>query len=604
MVIKGFLVAVSIVLIQGLALAKTTVKKENGGWKLYVNDKPFEVKGVTFGGDVTKENVGKYMKDFKFLGVNTIRTWGTNDNTQILLDSAEAYGVKVMVGIWMRHGRPGMEGDDSFDYLKDAKGMDAMYEGAIATVNKYKNHPAVLYFGVGNEVYLNIATNEEKLAYSLFLEKVCSNIKQIDADHPIVSVDAWNFGFKWWKEYVPSVDIYGVNSYGPGVKQIPGELTKAGVDKPYVITEFGVSGEWDSKLDRNGYKIEPDDKAKYKAIAPGVKEWITPNPSCLGSYVFHYGNDDTFGSVWLLFRYADYTRPQYWATREAYTGEKPINNVPDISAFSIPDTNAVQTGSWVKVKLDASDIENDQLDISFHYNQRSGSRARKDQINPLVFKGNLKEGYQIKVPEENGAIKIYAFVKDTYKNIGIAQTSIMIKNKGFHSDFLPGARTALPFYVYNDSYKMPYSPTAYMGNFAEMKVDAANKEQVHGGKESLKITYEGSDNWFGLGLVDPPNDWGTRPGGYSVKGAKTFTFWAKASLDNVDATFGFGMIGDDKTYYDTDKQSIKISLTSTWTKYEIELEDADLRCIRSGFTIYSGGIGQPFSIWVDDVQFK
>ena len=600
--IKKIVVAALLVLTQGIVLAKTTVKKENGEWKLFVNEQPFQLKGLTFGGDVTKENVGGYLRDLRFLGVNTVRTWGTNDNTKILLDSAEVYGIKVMLGIWMRHGRPGMEGDDSFDYLTDSKGMDDMYKGAIATVEQFKNHPALLYFGVGNEVYLNIATDEEKKAYSLFLEKVCSHIKSIDSNHPIVSVDAWSFGFKWWKEYVPSVDIYGVNSYGPGVAQIPNELQKAGVDKPYVITEFGVSGEWDSKKDRNGSLIEPSDEDKYHDIAVGAKEWILSKPSCLGVYVFHYGNDNSFGSVWLLLRYNDSFRPQYWATREAFTGLKPINNVPKLLGFKIMDTLSA-TGKWVKVQVDISDAENDKLEISFHYNQRLGSRARKDQINALECRGSAQKGYEIKVPDENGIVKLYVFAKDSYNNIGIAQSSIVIKNKG-NSKFLPGAKTTLPFFVYNDAAKMPYSPTAYMGDFASMKVDAANREEVHSGKEVIKISYDRADGWFGIGFVDPANDWGARPGGYSVKGAKKYVFWAKCNVENVQATIGFGMIGDENPYYDTEKKSIKIPLSLDWTKYEIELEESDLRCIRTGFTLYSAGVGEPFSIWVDDISFK
>ena len=38
-----------------------------------------------------------------------------------------------MVGIWMRHGRPGMEDDDSFNYLEDKEGMEDMYKNAIKT---------------------------------------------------------------------------------------------------------------------------------------------------------------------------------------------------------------------------------------------------------------------------------------------------------------------------------------------------------------------------------------------------------------------------------------------------------------------------------------
>ena len=143
--------------------AQTTINKtDDGNWQLQVNGKPFDVKGVTFGYDKDTSSYDSYFKDLKFLGVNTIRTWATGKNTKTLLDAAEANGVKVMLGIWMRHGMPGMEDDDTFNYLQNTKGKETMFINALNVVNTYKNHPAILTWGVGNEVYLNTATDEEK----------------------------------------------------------------------------------------------------------------------------------------------------------------------------------------------------------------------------------------------------------------------------------------------------------------------------------------------------------------------------------------------------------------------------------------------------------
>jgi hypothetical protein len=416
-------------------------------------------------------------------------------------------------------------------------------------------------------------------------------------------VEAWTFGLSWWKDYVPSVDIYGINVYGGGAAKLPDEFQKLGIDKPYVITEFGVNGEWEAKEDKNGVRVEPNDEQKYSVITDGYRDWVLPKLNCLGVYVFHYGHGNNFGTVWLLFYFNDCYRPAYWATREAFTGKKPINYVPAITTFSLPDT-ALPSGSWVKVKLNVTDKENDPLEISFHYNQRSGSRTRRDQINPLEYRGNLKDGFEIRIPDENGPIKVYAFAKDSFKNLGIAQTSFTINNGKNISAFIPGAKVSLPFAVYQDGKNQVYIPSAYMGDFKFLKVDMENKDRVHSGMSSIKITYDQTGGWFGIGLVDPPDDWGDKPGGFNVTGAKKFTFWAKASSDNVSGTFGYGLIDKGKPYYDTDKKSVKLTLTTEWKKYEIDLGKADLRCIRSGFVLYSGGIGEAFSIWLDDIMFE
>ncbi|GAB4157095.1 MAG: hypothetical protein Tsb0033_08480 [Winogradskyella sp.] len=582
---------------------QTVVKKVDSTWTMEVNGKSFDIKGATFGYHDDVANYDTYFKDLKSLGVNTIRTWGTDGNTPALLDAAERHDIKVMLGIWLRHGRPGMEDDDSFDYLTDTKGMEAMYNAAVETVNTYRDHPALLSWGVGNEVYLNMATDEEKLAYSKFLERVCSNIKKLDANHPITSVEAWTFGLDWWEKYVPSIDIYGLNSYGPGVGLLQDELDKSQIDKPYIVTEFGVIGEWDVPADKNGVKIEPSDKQKYDAIVKGYANWIKDKPSCLGVYVFHYSSGTDFGGVWLMTHFKGLFRPQYWAIREAFTGQTPDNQVPVIKTFSLPDAE-YNSETWIPVSLDVSDVENEALDISFYYNQREGSRRRRNQILSLNFRGNLEQGFEIQLPQEQGVIKAYAFAKDTYGNLGIASTSIKVKDNIAAKRKFKVPKATLPFYVYKDNEHVPYFPSAYMGNYRAMEVDLNHTKTVHSGKTAIEISYNVGYDWYGFAMVDPANDWGDILGGYDISGAKTFSFWAKSDSSNVMATIGFGLIDDDKTYHDTAKKSVEIKLTKEWKKYTIKTKRLDLSCIRSGLVVFSGGVGLPHKIYIDDVVFE
>jgi len=588
----------------GDVYAQTTTTKINGKWELLVDGKPYEIKGATFGFDDDIDNYEARFKDLKFLGVNTIRTWATGKNTMKLLDAAQQNGIKVMLGIWMRHGRPGMEDDDSFNYLENIQGKEDMYQDALKVVETYKNHPAVLTWGIGNEVYLNMSTDEEKVAYSQLLERICSAIKQKDTAHPITSVEAWTFGLDWWQQYVPSLDIYGLNCYGPGANLLADELTKKGIDKPYIITEFGVTGEWDIKQEINGVKVEPNDNQKYDAIVNGYNNWIQNKPANLGVFVFHYATGNDFIAPWLFTHYNNMTRPQYWAMREAFTGNKPINNVPEIKTFNVSN-DKLKSGTWVPINLEITDVEKDSLQVSFSYNQRTGSRKRRDQINALQYRGDKIHGFEIQLPKEEGAIKVYAMVKDTYNNVGIASTGMMVTDEEAKNLKYLVPKVSLPFYVYKDGENDPYTASAYMGNYKAMTVDTQYKSDVHSGSSALKISYKQEYDWYGLGLVNPANDWGEILGGYNLAGAKKFIFWAKASKEDVDATIGFGMIGKDKPFPDTAKKSIEVKLTTKWKKYTISTKGLDLSCIRSGLTIFSAGsagIGQ--DIFIDDVTFE
>lgn len=583
--------------------AQVTIEKKDSIWQLEVNGKPFPVKGVTFGHENDTANYNRYFKDLQKLGVNTLRTWATGEHTKAFLDAAAKHNIKVMVGIWMRHGRPGMEDDDSFNYLKDTQGMETMYQQAMNVVEMYKNHPAVLVWGVGNEVYLNMATDAEKEAYSKFLERVCSNIKKIDSKHPISSTEAWTFGLDWWEKYVPSIDIYGLNSYGAGANLLQEELQKRNIDKPYVITEFNVTGEWDIQNDSNGVKIEPSDEEKYNTIVNGYDNWIKNKSQCLGVYIFHYANGNDFGTPWLFTHHRGLYRPTYWAIQKAYTGKEPTNHIPKINSFEISN-DTLKSGSWIPITLNVTDVENEKLDIRFYYNQRTGSRKRRNQINKLNFRGSLTEGFEIQVPKEHGSVKIYVNVQDTFNNVGIASTGIQATDADAKNRKYLVPKAQVPFYVYKDGDELPYLPTGYMGNYQAMTVDTKHTQEVYAGNYAIKISYKERSGWYGLAFVDPKNDWGDILGGYAIEDAKQFSFWAKSDFDGVFATIGFGLIENDKPFPDTSKKSKEIELTSKWKKYTLNVKRADLRCIRSGLVIFSSSSGAFQNIYIDEVVFE
>ncbi|MCA0131940.1 glycoside hydrolase family 2 TIM barrel-domain containing protein [Winogradskyella alexanderae] len=579
------------------------MEKIDNQWILKVDGAPFEIKGATWGYDKDVANYEAYFKDLQYLGVNTIRLWATGENTPKLMDIAHAYGIKVMVGIWMRHGRPGMEDDDSFDYINDKQGMEDQYNYAMEVVQQFKDHPATLAWGVGNEVYLNMATDEEKLVYSKFLERVCSAIKNTDSNHPISSTEAWTFGMDWWKEHVPSLDIYGLNVYGAGAHFLQDEMKKRNIDKPYIITEFGPMGEWDAVEDKNGVKIEPSDAQKYEAIAKGYGDWITNKSNCLGVYVFHYSNGTDFGGVWLMTHFNGSYRPQYWAIREAYTGNKPENDVPEIKSFTLPD-NANNSASWVPLTLEVTDKENEALEVSFGYNHRVGSRRYRNQLLTLNHRGNLENGFEVQLPKVNGSIKVYAMVKDGFNNMGIASTSIVVKDAEASKKKFLVPKVALPFHVYTDSIDMPYFASAYMGNYDALEIDLNHTSEHYRGETSMLIHYKERSGWYGIGLVDPANDWGDILGGYDIIGAKRFSFWAKSDFGGVVAKVGFGLIGEDKTYPDSAIEAKEIELDSNWKQFTIKVRKSDLSCIRSGFVLFAQAYGAPHKIYIDDIVFE
>lgn len=228
---------------------------------------------------------------------------------------------------------------------------------------------------------------------------------------------------------------------------------------------------------------------------------------------------------------------------------------------------------------------------------RTGSKKRRDQLKRLNKRGNYSKGFEIELLKEHGGIKIYVMATDAYNNVGIASTSItVIDEKMAKKEFLV-PKVELPFYVYQDNSELPYAPSAYMGNYENMNIDLNHKETVKAGETAMKISYNAKKGWYGFALVDPAGDWGDILGGYDISKAKT-------NYDNLKVKLGFGLIDDDKKFHDTAKKLIEIQLTDQWKKYTIKTKRLDLSCIRSGFVIFSSGLGLKHDIFLDEIVFQ
>ncbi|GAA4803014.1 glycoside hydrolase family 26 protein [Litoribaculum gwangyangense] len=221
---------------------------------------------------------------------------------------------------------------------------------------------------------------------------------------------------------------------------------------------------------------------------------------------------------------------------------------------------------------------------------------KNDVISKAWFKETSNDNY---LKQSSKLFDILGF-----EPIHNATKSILKEYDESAKDDLVVKKMDLPFYVYQDGENNPYFPSAYMGNYKAIKVDLKNKEDVYAGTYALKLSYSDDYEWYGLGLVTPPNDWGDIEGGYDLSGTSQFSFWAKASEKNLNATVGFGLIKKDKPYPDSAIEHIEIKLTTKWKKYTIKLKNQDMSCIRSGLVVFSSAYGKPHDIYIDDVVFE
>ena len=169
----------------------------------------------------------------------------------------------------------------------------------------------------------------------------------------------------------------------------------------------------------------------------------------------------------------------------------------------------------------------------------------------------------------------------------------------------------LPFYVYEDaqSKKNHFTPSGWMGDWGDLELKDV-EENPHSGSSSIKIIYSGERtqgaNWVGIYWQDPPNNWGSKPGGFDLTGARKLTFWARGEkgAEKIDEMRVGGIPGE---YFDSDVAYIgPIELKLEWTQYEIDLSGKDLVSIKGGFMWSAKAEDNPegFVIYFDDIRYE
>jgi hypothetical protein len=282
---RAFYVFIFLFLLSGLgdvwaqAIPVTVSRNEAGVWQLLRNGKPYEVRGA--GGNVQLDKLVE-------VGGNSIRTWST-DNAQEVLDEAHSKGLTVMMGLWVQHERHG------FDY-NDEKKVAAQLESFKKVILQFKDHPALLMWGIGNEVDL-FYTNTRVWAA---INDIAKFIHEVDRNHPTSTVTAGldEKEVKLILRDAPEIDVYCVNTYGDiaGVRK---NIRSFGWQGPYMITEWGPNGHWEVAKTKWGAPVEQSSSEKAKSYRERLSNEIQADKDfCIGSYVFLWGHKQETTSTW------------------------------------------------------------------------------------------------------------------------------------------------------------------------------------------------------------------------------------------------------------------------------------------------------------------
>lgn len=576
--------------VKGKAVPVQLVKEE-GGYHLERDGKPYVIKGA--GGSTG-------LKSLAAAGGNSVRTWGI-DNLDKILDEAHSLGLTVAVGIWLGHERHG------FNY-NNADMVHRQSEEVRKAVLRYKDHPAVLLWGLGNEME-GYAAGDNAAIWSA-LNNLASMVKKLDPHHPTMTVLAEMGGDKIKNVHrlCPDIDIVGINSYA-GAATLPERYKKAGGSKPYILAEFGPPGMWESRKTSWGAPVELTSTQKAERYREAYQKGVVgAKGPCLGGYAFLWGHKQEATWTWFGMLLPDGTRlAAADVMQELWLGKAPANRCPVIEELKLEGSDQVKPDSVIRARLKASDPEGDKLEVKWILQGEPaayGVGGDKEDTPPTfpeaIVKSDLSS-VEVKMPKGGGPYRLFAFVRDGKG--GAAVANVPVFNRGAVV-LAPAKKAVLPLVVYAEGEEgLPFSPAGWMGNTKETKLDLLWKESPHTGKMCARIDYVGKEGWAGIVWQAPAGDWGDRAGGWDLRGAKKLTFWARGAKGGEEVTFEYGLLGKEKKFPDTGKGKIdKVKLTREWKQYAIDLEGQDLARIKSGFAfVWAGG---PLTFFLDDVQYE
>jgi hypothetical protein len=407
-------------------LSRTELKNVDGKYRIYVNGNEFFVKGAGC------EHGACHLVATH--GGNSIRTWRVNNGKltgKEVLDNALENGLMVMMGLDVAKERHG------FDYNNE-DAVAAQLETIKLSVLELKDHPALLGWGIGNE--LNLRYSNKKVWNAV--NDIAKMIKEVDGNHIVTTMLAGISKDKveYISENCPNIDFLSIQMYGDMIN-LKQRLEEAGYTGPYLVTEWGATGHWEMPSTEWGSSIEQTSSEKADAIKLRYEKVILGDEAnCLGSFVFLWGQKQERTPTWYgLFTENGEKTEAVNVMEYLWTGRWPEKMAPKIK-------NAVIEGKGSRfdnVKLDANTKYTARVETENLAGRQLVARAeimpepielsdggdfeqRPKTLDGLIISASTSEVI-FKTPMDKGAYRLFIYISDDDSNVGTINIPFLVK---------------------------------------------------------------------------------------------------------------------------------------------------------------------------------
>ena len=243
------------ILLFSFSLNAQTKLVRTEGSKLLLNDSPYLIRGICYH-PVPK---GKEKHSFENLeqdialmleaGINTIRVYEPVDDSAVL-DRLNAAGIQLIVGFgYNQNGVYDIASGTVLDYVK-----------------KYKDHPAILFWELGNEYNYHPEWFGGDIAtWYKALNSTAAAIQALDKNHPVATAHG-EIPTQEVLSANPNIDLWGVNVYR---WDQPGSLIEEWEKRsalPLYFSEAGADSFMAAEKDSYSAGVNEDAQADATAV--------------------------------------------------------------------------------------------------------------------------------------------------------------------------------------------------------------------------------------------------------------------------------------------------------------------------------------------------
>jgi hypothetical protein len=265
-------------------------------------------------------------------------------------------------------------------------------------------------------------------------------IHEEDPNHPATTMLAGvnKREIDYIKQRCPGLDLLSVQVYG-GLARVPQQLREAGYDGPYMVTEWGPTGHWETKQTPWKASVEETSSEKAAVYKSRYEASVKTDQHCVGSYVFLWGQKQERTPTWYgLFTEKGEESEVVDVMQYLWTGKWPANRAPHIDSFLLNNlrsssTISLQPGKTYPVNFFVHDPNHDKLTTRWELLPESTDlknggdhESRPVPIDGLVTtKSN--NAANLKADLKEGAYRLFLYTSDGHNKVATANIPFYVK---------------------------------------------------------------------------------------------------------------------------------------------------------------------------------